>query len=107
MNANDEFDALLKARFDAEHRQLPVETFVASVRGRMREERRMLKLLRVVMAAAALVALVLVAPWLIAGANRLDELLRGSLSWASAPPVTWVLAMVAVVVVLMSRARSR
>jgi hypothetical protein len=107
MNEHDEFDALLKARFDAEHRHLPDEAFVAAMRGRMREERRMLKLLRGVMATAALVALVLVAPWLIAGANRLDGLLGASLSWVSAPPATWVLAVVAVGVVLMSRARSR
>jgi hypothetical protein len=78
MKDHDDFDALLKARFDGEHRHLPQEAFVASIRDRMRKERRMLKLLRAVMVTAALVALVLVAPWLIAGANRLDELLRAS-----------------------------
>lgn len=107
MSEPDDFDALLKARFDQEHAQLPAEPFMAAAKLRMRTERRVRAGVRTALCAAMLVVAILASPWLIAGANRLNAALTSSLSWASGLPGAWLLGVLAVVAVMISRARSR
>ncbi len=107
MSEPEGFDVLLKERFDREHQQVPAQPFIAATTRRMRAESRYAVGVRTVIRVAALVAAVLASPWLIAGAARLNAALESSFTWTAGLPGTWMLGVLAVAVVLWSRARSR
>jgi hypothetical protein len=107
MSDPDEFDVRLAAHFEQEHRQVPADSFVATTMRKVRAERRRRKVMQAGLRAAALVAVVMASPWLIAGAARLDAALESSLNWAMGQPGAWALGAVAVLVVLARRVRSR
>ena len=102
-----DFDALLKARFDREHQHVPADPFIAHTTRRLRAERQFQAGLRIAVYVAALVAVILASPWLIAGAARLNAVLGSSLAWAAGLPGAWALGMLAVAVLVVSRVRSR
>lgn len=106
MNEPDDLDALLKARFDSEHRLVPEEPFVASTMQRIRAGQQQMAYARTALRIAALVAVVLASPWLIEGAARLNAVLASSLAWAGQIGY-WALGAVAIMALLVSRARSR
>jgi hypothetical protein len=107
MNEHEDFDALLKARFDREHQHVPADPFVAGVMQRIRAEEQLKTGLRIGLYAAALIAAVVVSPWLIAGAARLNAALSSSLSWATGLPGVWAVGVLAVGVLVVQRVRSR
>ena len=107
MSEPDDFDALLKQRFDREHQQVPPDAFIATTMRRIGSERRQIAGLRTALQAAALVLAVIASPWLITGAARLNAALESSLNWTAGLPGAWVLAALAVAGVLFSRLRSR
>jgi hypothetical protein len=107
MSEPDDFDALLKERFDREHQHVPAELFIAATTRRMRAESRYAQGVRTAMRVAALVAAVLASPWLIAGAARLNAALESSFAWTAGLPGTWVLGVLVAAAVLWSRVRSR
>lgn len=106
MSEPDEFDALLKQRFDREHQHIPAEPFIAATALRIRTARRRLLGVRAALQAMAPVTAVIASPWLIAGATRLNAALESSLAWVPGLPGAWVLGALAVVVVLARRARN-
>jgi hypothetical protein len=64
--------------------------------------------MRAGLGAAALGAAVVASPWLIAGVERFNAALEASLAWAMGGQYgAWVFSALAVVVVLVMRARSR
>lgn len=107
MSSPDDFDALLKQRFEREHTHVPVEPFVAATLQKVRAERRHRAGIRTALGVAAVVVTVLASPWLIAGAARLNAALESSLSWTAELPGAWVLGVLAAAAVLVSRVRSR
>lgn len=107
MSEPDDFDALLKARFEREHQHVPVGPFVAATMRRIRIESRITAGVRTVVQAAVLVALILASPWLIAGAARLNAALGSSLAWVTGLPGAWLLGGLAAAALLALRARSR
>jgi hypothetical protein len=107
MSEPDDFDLLLKERFDREHQHVPAEPFIAATTRRIRAENRYAAGVRTATWVAALVAAVLASPWLIAGAARLNAALASSFAWTAGLPGMWMLGVLAVVVVLWSRVRSR
>jgi len=109
MNGNDEFDVLLKERFERERGRESVssEHFVSATMLKIRAERRRATVVRNVLPATVLVALILASPWLIAGATHLNAVLDTILSGTAGYPIAWVLGALALAAVLMSRLRSR
>lgn len=107
MSDQDGFDAGLTARFEQEHRQVPADPFVATTIRKVRAERRRVEAVRLGLRAAALVAAVVGSPWLIAGGARLNELLESSYTWTLGLPVAWVVAVLAIIVVVAKRVRRR
>ena len=83
MSDPDDFDSLLKQRFEREHQHVPADPFVAATIQRIRIERRQAAGWRTALYAAALVAAVIASPWMIAGAARLNALLESSLAWTT------------------------
>jgi hypothetical protein len=107
MSESDDFDALLKQRFDREHQQVPADPFVAATLRRIRTDHRQKEGVRIALRAAAVLAAIVASPWLITGATRLNAALEATLSWTAALPGAWVVAALAVAAVLVSRVRSR
>jgi hypothetical protein len=107
MSDPDDFDALLKQRFDSEHQHVPAEPFVAAAMRRLSAERRYRAGVGTALRAAALVAAILASPWLIDGARRLNAALESSLSWTAGLAGEWVLGALAVGALLALRARGR
>lgn len=111
MSDPDGFDSRLAARFDQEHRQVPADDFVATTMRNIRAGRRRGELLRtgllVAASVAALVAAVVVSPWLNTGIVRLNAALEFSIAWAMGQPAAWALGALAVVAVVAMRLRSR
>jgi hypothetical protein len=107
MSDQDEFDARLAAHFEEEHGHVAADAFVATTMQKVRAGRRRADVLRVGLRVAALAAIVVASPWLIAGVERLNAALESSLSWTMGQPVAWVLGALAVLVVLATRLRSR
>ena len=107
MNEADGFDVLLKERFEREHQHVPAEPFIAATTRRMRAESRLAMGVRTGMRIAALVAVVLASPWLIAAAARLNAALESSFAWTAGLPGAWVLGVVAAGALLWSRLRAR
>ena len=107
MNDPDDFDALLKQRFEREHEHVPAEPFMAVAMKRIRAEQRLRAGLGTAWRAALLVAAIIASPWLIAGGKWLNAALASSLSWTAQLPGTWLIGVLAVAMVLWSRARSR
>jgi hypothetical protein len=107
MSEPDDFDALLKQRFDREHQQIPADPFVATTLQRIRTDYRQKEGVRIALRAAAVLAAIVASPWLIDGATRLNAALEAALSWTSGLPGAWVVAALAVAAVLVSRVRSR
>lgn len=103
----DGFDARLAARFEREHRHVPADAFVAATMRKVRVGRRRRGILRTSLRVAALVAIVAASPWLIAGVERLDAAVDFSLTAATGMSGEWVLGVVAILVVLAVRKRSR
>ncbi|MEJ0100266.1 MAG: hypothetical protein WDO12_11220 [Pseudomonadota bacterium] len=106
MSEADDFDALLKARFDAEHQHVPADPFIAIATRRIRAESRRMVIVRNTLRVAVLVAAVIASPWLIEGASRLNAALESSLAWGSGLPGAWMLGVLVVAALLVSRARS-
>jgi hypothetical protein len=102
-----DLDALLKERFDGEHRHVPAEPFMAATKQKIRAERRLRAAISTALRVAAMVAAIIASPWLISGGRWLTAALGSSFSWAAGLPGTWVLGVLAIGVVLWSRARSR
>lgn len=100
-----ELDALLKERFDGEHRHVPAEPFMADTKQKIRAARRLRAGVGTALRVAALVAAIIASPWLISGGRWLTTTLGASFSWAAGLPGTWVLGVLAVAVVLWSRVR--
>jgi hypothetical protein len=107
MSDQDGFDVRLAARFEQEHRHVSADAFVASTMRKVRAGRRRREVIHTGVRAAALVAVVLASPWLIAGVAYLNAALESSLSWTMGQPVAWSLGVLAVLVVLAKRVRSR
>jgi len=107
MTGHEDFDALLKARFDREHQHVPADPFVANAMHRIRAEQRLQVGVRMGLYAAALIAAIVASPWLIAGAARLNAALASSLVWAAGLPGVWVVGVLAVGVLVVQRVRSR
>lgn len=100
-----EFDTLLAARFEREHRHVPAEPFVAATLHRVRFEQRLVAGIRTGLAAVLLLAAILASPWLIAGAARLNAALESSLTWTLELPGAWVLGLLAIALVFAARVR--
>jgi hypothetical protein len=107
MSDQDEFDARLAAHFEQEHRHVPADSFVATTMRKVRAGRRRKEVMGVGLQVAALVALVVASPWLIAGVAYVNAALESSLSWSMGQPGAWALGALAVLVVLAMRVRSR
>ncbi len=107
MNEPDDFDALLKARFEREHQHVPADPFVANAMHRIGAEQRLQAGVRMGLYVAALIAAIVASPWLIAGAARLNGALASSLVWAAGLPGVWVVGVLAVATLVVQRVRSR
>jgi len=107
MSEQDEFDARLAAHFEQEHRHVPADAFVAATMRRVRAGSRRRDFVRIGLRVAALVAVVIASPWLIAGVARLNESLESSISLAAGLPGAWPLGALAFLVVLATRVRRR
>ncbi len=105
MSEPDDFDVLLKERFDREHQHVPAEPFIAATTRRMRAESRLAGGVRTGMRVAALVVAVLASPWLIAGAARLNAALESSFAWTAGLPGAWLLGVLVVGALVVSRLR--
>ena len=106
----EHFDAQLAAQFEREHPQMPDDPFVSRTVQVIQQQRRWLSGLRAALTVTALAGLVLVSPWLITGAAKLNELLESSFtsagSWVG-ESAKWVAPLLAVGAVLLMRVRSR
>ena len=107
MSEQNDFDTRLAARFEQERASVPVDAFVANTMRKVRAERRRREFLHVGSRVAALAAIVIASPWLIAGVERLNAAVDSSFTWARDQSVGWVLGAVVILVVLAMRARSR
>jgi hypothetical protein len=107
MSDSDDFDSLLKQRFDREHQHVPADAFVEATLQRIRIERRRAVGIRTAVRAAALVAAVIASPWLITAATRLNSALESSLAWTAGLPGVWAMGALAAVALLIVRVRSR
>jgi len=107
MSDQDGVDARLAAHFEQEHRHVPADSFVATTMRKVRATRRRRDVMHAGLRAAALVAAVMASPWLIAGVAHLSAALDSSLTWAMGQFGAWVLGVLAVLVVLAMRVRSR
>jgi hypothetical protein len=105
MSEADDFDALLKQRFDREHQQVPADPFVATTLQRIRRDHRQKEGVHMALRAVAVLAAIIASPWLIAGATRLNTALEATLSWTAGLPGAWVVAVLVVAAVLVSRVR--
>jgi hypothetical protein len=94
-DANDP-DAWLAARFACEHTHVPADRFVSETVRRIHSVRRRASGLRFVRRVVAVLVVVLVSPWLIAGVERLNAALESSARWTADQPVAWVIAGLAV-----------
>jgi len=106
MSDRDAFDARLAMLFKHEHRHVPADDFVASTMRQVRARRRNVAALRIGLQVAALAAALLVSPWLILGAARLNAAVEWSLGWTAGLPGAWALGTLAAVALLLSRLRS-
>lgn len=107
MSDSEQPDPLLAAYFDREHRHIPADAFVSATMHRFRFQRRLAARVHTILRIAVLLVAVIASPWLIAGAARLNAALASSLNWIGGLPGAWILALLAAVLVLASRARSR
>jgi hypothetical protein len=107
MSDQDGFDAELAARFERENSHLPADSFVATTMRTVRARRSRTEFMRIGLRVAALAAAIIASPWLIAGVERLNVAFASSLAWAMGESGAWVLAAMAVLVVLAMRRRSR
>jgi hypothetical protein len=107
MSDQDDFDARLAAHFEQEHRHVAADAFVVTTMRKVRAGRRRAEVVRVGSRVAALVAMIVASPWLIAGVARLNAALEFSLSWTTGTSGAWVLGALAALVVLATRVRSR
>jgi hypothetical protein len=107
MTHQDDFDARLAEHFEQEHRHVPADAFVASTVRKVRAAHRRRDFMRVGWRVAALVAVVVASPWMIAGVARVDAMLESFLSSAPGQLVTWVLGTLVLFVAWAARARSR
>lgn len=107
MSDQDGFDARLAARFEQEHHHVPADAFVAATMQKVRAGRRRREVMHIGLRVTALAAAVALSPWLIAGVTRLNAALESSLTWSMGLPGAWVLAVLASVVVVVTRVRRR
>jgi len=107
MSDPEDFDALLKQRFEREHQHVPADPFVGAAMRRIRSERRQMVGVRTALGAAVLVAAIIGSPWLIAGAAHLNAALESSLRWTAGLPGAWALGVLAIAAVFLLRVRSR
>jgi len=107
MNEHDDFDALLKARFEREHQHVSADPFVGNAMRRIGAEQRLHAGVRMGLYAVALIATIIASPWLIAGAARLNAALGSSFAWAAGLPGVWVVGALAVAALVVQRVRSR
>jgi hypothetical protein len=107
MNNRDGFDARLAAHFEREHRHVPADAFVATTMRKVRAARRRRESVRFGLRAAALLAVFVGSPWLIAGGARLNAALQSSPTWTLGLPVAWIVGVLAIVVVVAMRVRDR
>jgi hypothetical protein len=107
MSDQDGFDARLATHFEQEHRHVPADAFVAATMQKVRAGRRRREVMRAGLRFAVLVAAVALSPWLIAGVTHLNAALESSLTWSMGLPGAWVLAVLAIVVVVAMRVRRR
>ena len=106
MSEQDGFDPRLAALFEAEHRQVVDDAFVASTLRKVREGRRRRDFFRIAARATALAAVVVASPWLIAAVEQLNAAVGSSLSWTRGLPGTLILGALATVAVV-ARLRRR
>jgi hypothetical protein len=107
MSAPDDFDARLARQFEREHRQVSADPFVAETLRRIGLQRRRSAVVRTALGAAALVAMILASPWLIAGVSQLNAALEAAFTRPAGFPLSWVLGALAIAGLLVSRLRSR
>jgi hypothetical protein len=107
MSDQEGFDARLAARFDQEHRQVPVDAFVAATMQKVRSGRQRREVMRTGLRVVALAAAVALSPWLIAGVTRLNAALDSSLTASTGLPSAWILGALATVVLVATRVRRR
>lgn len=107
MSDQDSFDARLAAHFEQANGHVPADAFVAATMQKVRVGRRRAEVMRLGLRCAALVVVIALSPWLIAGAARLNAALESSLTWTMALPGAWMLGVLAIVVVVVLRVRDR
>jgi hypothetical protein len=109
MNTTDDSDHDLRELFEREHRQLPPEPFVKATSTRLAATRVRAKIVTRALQAAALAAVVIGSPWLIAGSvllsARLGALFATAAEWLSTRTGT-AAAVLCVAAVLVWRRRS-
>jgi hypothetical protein len=113
MNApNDQFedrDPLLEGLFSREHTHLPAEPFSSTTLQAIAAERKRAAWTRLLLQAAALLALVVVSPALIAGSiwlsSRLDDVFALASSWLATPLGMGAAALVVLAVFVTRRTR--
>ena len=107
MSDEEGFDTRLAAQFEQEHRHIPADAFVATTMRKVRAGSRRREGMHLGLRIAALVAAVAASPWLIAGVARLNAALESSHVWTLGLPGAWVLGALAILVVVIARARRR
>jgi hypothetical protein len=107
MSDQDGFDAQLASHFEQAHSHVPADAFVAVTMQKVRAGRRRAEVMHAGLRVAALVAAIVLSPWLIAGAVRLNAVLESSLTWVMALPGAWIAGVGAIVVVVAMRVSGR
>ena len=109
MSDQDGFDAQLASHFEQAHSHVPADAFVAVTMQKVRAGRRRAEVMHAGLRVAALVVAIVLSPWLIEGAVRLNAALESSLAWMAGLPGVWIagVGVGAIVVVVAMRVRGR
>lgn len=105
MSDQEGFDARLASHFGQAHSHVAADSFVAGTMQKVRTERRRTEVMHAGLRVASLVVAIVLSPWLIAGAVRLNVALEASLAWMMALPGVLILGVVAIIVVVATRVR--
>ena len=87
--SSDEFDPRLEALFRREHAHLPAEPFSTATLRAIAAERQRISLLKRLVQAAAMIALIVLSPRLIEASvwlsSRLDDVFAAASAWLASP----------------------
>lgn len=108
MSDQGSFDSRVASHFGREHSHVPGDIFVTATMQKVRTERRRAEVMHTGLRVAALMVAIILSPWLIAGAVRLNAALESSVAWMMTLPGAWIAGVAAVVVVVVAmRLRGR